>query len=142
MAMNDKSEPIHPLLAGCRQTRTRQGVLAILRDAKPLAAPMILTRLRARGVSVNKTTVYRELEFLLNKKIVSELVLQDGLKRYELRSERHNHHLICLRCQAIESIVLDKDLDEQEKKIAQRRHFRVISHALEFYGLCRDCAKE
>jgi len=140
--MNKKTLSETPQLQDCRQTKTRQGVLALLKKKSPLAAPVILAGLKKLGVSVNKTTVYRELEFLLNKKVISEIVFRDGLKRYEPKPSEHSHHLVCVDCQAVEQVVLDKDLDEQEKKISQRSHFKILHHSLEFYGLCRKCVKK
>jgi len=138
----NKDKALYPQLAAERQTKTRHGVLAVLRGRQPLAAPEILVRLKKQKVVVNKTTVYRELEFLLKKKVISEMVLQDGLKRYELTPAEHGHHLVCLDCRAIEHVVLDKDLEEQEKQISRSRHFKIMSHSLEFYGLCRRCTKK
>lgn len=129
-------------LADCRQTKTRRGVLLVLENSQPLAAPEILTRLKENNIVVNKTTVYRELDFLLGKKVIAEVILKDGLKRYELQAMEHGHHLICLQCQKIERVALDNDLDKQEKAIARSRGFKVLNHSLEFYGVCRNCVKK
>ena len=129
-------------LADCRQTKTRRGVLLVLENSQPLAAPEILARLKENNIVVNKTTVYRELDFLLNKKVIAEVILKDGLKRYELQVPEHGHHLICLQCQKIERVALDNDLDKQEKAITRSRGFKVLNHSLEFYGLCRHCVKK
>ncbi|NCN99547.1 transcriptional repressor [Candidatus Falkowbacteria bacterium] len=129
-------------LADCRQTKTRRGVLLVLKNSQPLAAPEILDILKENNIVVNKTTVYRELDFLLNKKVIAEVILKDGLKRYELQVPEHGHHLICLQCQKIERVALDNDLDKQEKAITRSRGFKVLNHSLEFYGLCRHCVKK
>jgi len=140
--MNNQPANINPALAGCRQTKVRSAVLDILRDSEPLAAQDILIRLRRRSIIVNKTTVYRELDFLSGKQVLAEIVLADGVKRYELKAAGHCHHLVCLDCHHIEHVVMDNELAAQEKKISRTRHFRILNHSLEFYGLCRNCASK
>jgi Fe2+ or Zn2+ uptake regulation protein len=129
-------------LAGCRQTKTRTKILEILNQSGPLAALEIKERLGQKKILVNKTTVYRELEFLLAKQVISEVIFQDGLKRYELTSTEHGHHVICLSCHKVERIALAHDLENQEKKIGHRLNFKILNHSLEFYGLCQDCQKK
>lgn len=87
----------------------------------------------------NKTTIYRELDFLLEQGIIREVDFGEGSKRYELRSENHHHHLICLNCKKIEDIDLDQDLTKEEKKIEQQKNFKIVNHSLEFFGLCLNC---
>ena len=126
-------------LVGCRQTKTRTRILAILAKAHPLAAREVKERLANQKILVNKTTVYRELDFLLAKKIISEVTFQDGVKRYELAPEEHGHHVICLSCHKVQRIPLAHDLENQEKKISKLLNFKILKHSLEFYGLCREC---
>jgi Fe2+ or Zn2+ uptake regulation protein len=126
-------------LSGCRQTRTRREILAILAKVHPLAAREVKERLAHHKILVNKTTVYRELDFLRTKKIISEVIFQDGIKRYELAPEEHGHHVICLACHKVERVSLANDLAAQEKKISRRLNFKILKHSLEFYGLCSEC---
>lgn len=128
-------------LRGCRQTKTRTEILASLQAGQPLAARDIQERLSRKKILVNKTTIYRELDFLLSKKVISEVIFRDGRKRYELAAAEHGHHVVCLACHKIERIPLANDLAVQEKMIARQLNFKITAHSLEFYGLCRDCAQ-
>jgi Fe2+ or Zn2+ uptake regulation protein len=129
-------------LAGCRTTKTRTAILAILSNTQPVSAVAIKERLARHNILVNKTTVYRELEFLQSRKVISEVVFQDGVKRYELVPEEHGHHVICLSCHKVERVSLANDLEVQEKKIARQLNFKILNHSLEFYGLCQGCVKK
>lgn len=130
------------LTSGRRPTKTRRGILKILSGDQPCTAPEILDQLARAKVVVNKTTVYRELDFLLAKNILSEVMFKDGARRYEIRMSGHSHHLVCLNCRKVERVPLTHDLDGQEKEIAHRRNFKILSHSLEFYGLCPSCLKK
>lgn len=127
---------------GQRLTKVRRLVLSIFSElTTPLSVPELLKLLKQEGLSVNKTTVYRELDFLIDNQLVTEIDLLDGLKRYELSvGQEHHHHLVCRSCRSIQCVGMDNDLDSLERKIKKQHGFRVESHVLEFFGLCKACA--
>ncbi len=126
---------------GFRITNVRRGLIEIFGTTQqPLSAIQILNFLKDRSLDVNKTTVYRELDFLMANEVISELDLLDGMKRYELRhANHHHHHLVCTSCQKIQCVEMNNDLDEVESRIKSRYHFNVKVHVLEFFGLCSKC---
>lgn len=124
---------------GFRLTRVRLAVLTALEMAKsPLTAIDLIARLKKSGLTVNKTTIYRELEFLKSNDIVIELKLAKNIHHYELKDE-HHHHLVCSNCERIEEVKTRHNLELLEKKIARQKKFAIVSHSLEFYGLCQAC---
>jgi len=141
------SNNLHILLSSLRQkghkiTSVREAVLEIfLKEERPLAAADVLIRLKRRGLIPHKTTVYRELEFLLDQKLLREVVFDDGQIRYERLGEGHYHHLICLSCKKVAKIELADDLEKEEKTIERKMKFKVKRHSLEFYGVCANCDK-
>jgi len=124
-----------------RITKVRSSLLEILCDSKqPMSAPQILKALATRRIAVNKTTVYRELDFLLLHRIVAEIDILDGTKRYEVvPPDHHHHHLVCTACGNIQCVEMQHDLDALEKKIRSSHQFKVDSHVLEFFGRCSTC---
>ncbi len=126
---------------GFRLTRLRKAVVEIfLNSTLPLSAIDIIASLERKKAAFNKTTVYRELAFLKETGIIKEIqFLHERVKRYELSSLGHHHHLICLKCKKVEDVVLDAHLEEQEKKILRSTGFHVLNHSLEFLGVCQAC---
>lgn len=125
---------------GYRASLARKGIMDALRtSAKPLSVSDICALLKKVKVRFNKTTVYRELAMLAKEKVVLELRFDDQGRRYEIMPEHHHHHLVCLGCEKVEEVVLEKDLDSEEKHIARAKQFNVLNHSLEFYGMCRGC---
>ncbi|GEM_PF-182419 len=128
--------------SGCRITRTRRAVLDILSASRVLLSADDLRRaLAARGLRVNKTTVYREFSFLKDRGIVHEIHFGDGTVRYRLCPDTHHHHVICMNCKRAEEVALEGDLREVEIDIGQTKGFQVLHHTLEFFGLCSDCRR-
>ena len=126
-------------LKGHKNTKVREALVEILqKTATPLSIQDILLKLKERKLNPNKTTVYREIEFLTNLGLVSEVDFGDGKKRYEGTGE-HHHHIICVNCKKIADVELDQDLDLFNAKIAKVAGFKPVGHSLEFFGLCSNC---
>jgi Fur family ferric uptake transcriptional regulator len=128
---------------GFRITKIRQAMIeALVAARQPLSAPQLLEQVSLKHPSVNKTTIYRELDFLADNKILSEIDILDGMKRYEiLHPNHHHHHLVCTSCRDIQCVeVPHHDLHALEEKIQQTHNFSVQSHVLEFFGVCKKCS--
>lgn len=118
-----------------RITPARIKILKILCSTpSPITAETLVKK-----VNVNKTTSYRELEFLLKNEIIQEVDFGDGTKRYELKELKHHHHLVCLRCKSVQDISFNENLEKEEIKIKKYQRFQVLRHDLEFFGYCHNC---
>ncbi len=126
---------------GYKITKNRTAILEFLSSQKkPISAEEILEHILSEHHDVNKTTIYRELFFLLEHNFIKEVEFGDGKKRYEITINRaHHHHIICVNCKKVEDIPLEKELDSQEKHIEEVTGFKLTSHMLEFFGLCKTC---
>jgi Fe2+ or Zn2+ uptake regulation protein len=137
MSFQELAEKIK--LAGGRMTKTRQAVLEyLLTSLEPVSSADILNMLKSRRIVVNRTTVYRELLFLLASGLIREVRLIGQPSLFEL-AHGHRHHLICVKCNAIKTIAMNNHLHEEEEKIMQQEKFKITDHCLEFYGLCQKC---
>ncbi len=126
--------------SGFRMTKVRLAILKHLMDEHcALSAQDILNLLKKQELNPNISTIYRELQFLNQQDIAQEVVLKDGVIRYEYKEGQHHHHLVCNSCESIQAFEMDKHLESVESSIQKKRNFRVMSHSLEFYGLCASC---
>ena len=124
-----------------RHSDVRDFILELIsKDSKPLSVLEIINRMK-KNISANKTTVYREINLLKKEGLILEIQLNERNKRYELSSKKHHHHIVCTSCNKIEDVMLDKDLEAQEKKIKKNKKFKIINHSLEFFGVCEKCQK-
>ena len=126
---------------GNRMTRARAALINLFSDShSPITAIEIGEALAKLQISVNKTTIYRELDFLMSEKIIREIDLLDGKKRCELlQQDSHHHHLVCTKCKQIRCVELPSDLDSLEHKIEGDHNSKITSHVLEFFGACAQC---
>jgi len=123
-------------------TTVRKTVLEILTGGNhPISVPELLGILGKRGIKINKTTVYRELSFLVSLKLVKEVRIATNKLHYEFAWLDHHHHLVCEDCGKIEKVVSDKleaSLVELERQVLEGG-FAIKDHNLEFYGTCAGC---
>jgi Fur family ferric uptake transcriptional regulator len=123
-----------------RQTKSKLAIREILSTSeKPMAAMELVEALDKRGLSVNKTTVYRELEKLLLKGEISEVDFGEGQKRYEITHGDHHHHAVCTNCEAVVELEIEPQLEQIQSSVAKQSGFRIQKHLVEFFGLCRGC---
>jgi Fe2+ or Zn2+ uptake regulation protein len=121
-------------------TPARRALFKIFSDTSiPLTAIKLISILSDKNIKVNKTTVYRELEFLSNHGYINEVIINSGKKYYESTEAKHHHHLICNLCGVISDVVLENDLGEEEERFERENNFKIQKHSLEFFGLCADC---
>jgi Fe2+ or Zn2+ uptake regulation protein len=124
---------------GHRITKVRKEVVKMFSQAsRPLSASDIEKKLKELGLSVNKTTVYRELQFLFGNGYLTKVYLNPNHVSYESSELKHHHHLVCNGCGEIDSVTncLAKDLEEE---VYKKKGFKIKRHTLEFYGICAAC---
>ncbi len=135
--------PLRELLrkSGYKATPSRLAILEIFKKAKrPLSAQGVIEALPR---DADQATVYRTLKSLKEKGIIKQIDLRHNHAHYELADIADHHHLICLRCGRIEDVAHCSVETMQTAILRDAKHFAEIrQHALEFYGVCKACAKK
>lgn len=106
---------------------------------EPFTAQDLISFLSKSGQKVNKTTAYRQLQTLVDQKVLQEIHFKDGVVRYELRRTHCHHHLVCRSCHKIIHVDLDNTLTKLQQQLSQQHNFQIQEHMLEFFGLCNEC---
>lgn len=128
-------------LGGHRITPIREQIIEIfINSLTPISAMDLIEAFRILKIHVNKTTIYRELDFLISKGFLRGIEFGEGKKRYELDTGHHHHHVVCLNCKKVEDVDLKTDLSGEEKLIQRNTGFKIKSHSLEFFGYCKNCS--
>lgn len=125
-----------------RATRQRAAVSTALDELDDFrSAQELHAVLRSRGESVGLTTVYRALQSLADAGEVDVLRTGDGEAVYRRCSTGHHHHLVCRSCGRtveVEGPVVERWAD----KVADEHGFVDVSHTVEVFGTCSQCAGE
>lgn len=136
---------------GRRMTPARHAVLDALREGgEHLTAEQVFRAASRRYRNLGLATVYRTLELLTELGMVSRFDTGDDKARYEFADptghKGHHHHLVCTCCRRIidyEDFIDDelRLLRRTEEGLSKKYGFRINSHIIQFYGLCRECRK-
>jgi Fur family ferric uptake transcriptional regulator len=96
---------------------------------------------RARDDQISRATVYRTLGMLEEAGFVESLDTGAGGKRFEhVLGHPHHDHMVCTGCGEILEFH-DEALEARQEVAARERGFRIVSHSLKLFGLCRACQR-
>jgi Fur family ferric uptake transcriptional regulator len=124
-----------------KNTRQREAILDVFLQARGhVTSEELFQRIRDEYPNIGYTTVYRTLKLLCDAGLAAERHFDDGITRYEIAHEHHDH-LVCTRCGKIIEFECPM-IEETQDEVAARYGFRVLRHRHELYGHCKDCRKE
>lgn len=122
-----------------KATEARLRVLeCLLSHKEPVTTPTIIDHLKEKNVKSDEATIFRTVNSLKEKGVITQFQFNDGVLRYELSTKPKHHHAICIKCGKVEDIT-DCSVDKIEKQIVKKKGFTVLSHSLEFFGICKNC---
>lgn len=126
---------------GHRRAQAREAMIELLANERcALSALEIEDRLRGGRRPVARASVYRILELLSERELISRLELGDGVVRYERADPAgdHHHHLLCVDCGKLVPFD-DGDLERSIDRLARRLGFDAHGHEVVLHGSCSTC---
>ena len=128
---------------GYKVTRPRKQVLEVLEKAQKPVSPYDIQRLlRKQGEYLNHVTIYRILDLLGRLNLAHRVLSNGGFVKCSLKKEQGCHRfMVCRQCGAIQEFA-DKELCQEEDKLAESRGFHTEYHLSESSGLCSDCYRK
>lgn len=131
---------------GLKITLPRLKVLQILErsvknhlsEKHHLSAEDIYRELGEAGENVGLATVYRVLSQFESAGLVVRHNFEGGHAVFELSTDEHHDHLVCVKCGQVKEFV-DKVIEQRQMDIAKESGYQMTDHALTIYGLCTRC---
>lgn len=103
------------------------------------SAQDIHAAMRSSGSTVGLATVYRALQTFADDGEVDLMRTGDGEAVYRSCSRGHHHHLVCRECgRAVE--IQAPQIESWASEVGTQHGFTGISHLVELFGTCADCA--
>ena len=124
-----------------KHTKQRDAILGVFLEATGhITSEEIYQRVQDAHPSIGYTTVYRTMKLLCDAGLANERRFDDGVTRYEIAQEHHDH-LVCVRCGKIIEFEC-RMIESTQNEIAARYSFQVLRHRHELYGHCETCRDE
>ena len=122
--------------AGLRITSPRITVLHMLeqakQNAKHLTAEDIYKKLLLQDENVGLATVYRVLTQFEQAGLVERHQFDKNISVYELASEEHHDHMVCLHTGKVTEFCDDR-IEALQQAIAEKYNYKLVSHSLVLY---------
>ena len=123
---------------GLRITEQRRTIAKVLADSEDHPDVETLhSRASAVDPNISIATVYRTVRLFEEAGILERHEFGDGRSRYEAASETHHDHLIDVESGKVIEFV-DEELEELQRRIADRLGYRLVDHRMELYGVRSD----
>jgi Fur family ferric uptake transcriptional regulator len=138
--MTDQNHIVDALdLAGYRLTSPRRQVARLIAEhGGHFTALELEAAARDRRIGISRATLFRTLDLLTDLRVVERMDLPSGEHAYVPCAPAHHHHVICSRCGRTTEVE-DAGVAEAVAEIARRSGYRIDTHRLELFGLCRHC---
>lgn len=92
-------------------------------------------------LKVGIATIYRTLQLLESEHIVTSISFGTNGKKYEFGKKEHHDHMICNRCGKLIEFC-DDIIEKRQDEIAEEIGFKITSHSMQIYGICKECQKK
>ena len=123
-----------------RNTWQKTAVLEELSNTDEfVSAQELHQKISVSGKKLGLTTVYRALTEMVEQGLADSLSISDGEMRYRICTPEHHHHLICRGCGKTVEFDLP-GFEELALRVARENSFTDLSHEIELFGLCNNCA--
>ncbi len=120
---------------GLRITDQRRIIAKVLSESEDHPDVEALHRRASRiDSNISIATVYRTVRLFEEAGILERHEFGDGRSRYEAASDAHHDHLINVETGEVVEFV-DEELEELQRRIAEKLGFRLVDHRMELYGV-------
>ena len=119
---------------GLRMTEQRKVIAQVLSDADDHPdAEELYARSAEIDPKISLATVYRTVRLFSDASIIETHDFRDGRARYETADDDHHDHLIDVQSGEVIEF-MDEEIEELQKKIAEKLGYELVDHRLELYG--------
>jgi Fur family ferric uptake transcriptional regulator len=124
-----------------KRTKQREVILdAFLSARGHITSEDLYQTIRSENPRIGYTTVYRTMKLLVDAGLAEERHFDDGVARYEIEHEHHDH-LVCTQCGKIVEFECEL-IEKTQNEIGEKYGFRILRHRHELYGHCPECRND
>lgn len=125
---------------GLKATLPRLKILDIFRrsDVRHLSAEDVYRALINEEIDIGLATVYRVLTQFEQAGILSRSQFDGGKAIFELNDGDHHDHMVCTHCGHVVEFT-NPEIEALQHKVADENDFKIESHAMVLYGICKSC---
>ena len=106
---------------------------------QPLSGDEIFYALKENLNNISRSTVFRNLNFLVGQNEIIRIVTPSGPARYEIANDMP--HATCEKCGKNIGFEIESNLDDVLNEVYKKSNIKVAIKGINFVGICTQCAK-
>ena len=114
-------------------TNQRKQILSIINELNDNAT---IKNIIKNSKDIDKSTIYRIIELLINKNIIDKDININNEIFYYI-NESHSHYVTCVKCHKKEKIDICP-FDKINKDLT-KNGYQILTHKIEIMGICKKC---
>ena len=121
-----------------KRSKQRERMLELLGQTEiHPTADWLYQQLKKEFPSLSLGTVYRNLNILVEQKLIQKLPFGSTHDRYEVIKNPH-YHLVCEMCGHVQDFEMPqyKNINKQAQTMS---NFEISRHRIDFFGICEKC---
>lgn len=124
-------------------SKQREEIIDVIRELyNHPTAEEIYYLTKQKDSSVSRSTVYRNLKFLVKKGLVNQITISNGPARYDYKENRQKHgHILCTKCGKLYDFCYDFDFQQVKKSIYTQTRVEILDDGVVMKGICDSCKK-
>lgn len=129
------------MIMSIKLTKQRQVILDLIQNSDGhMTADQIHTVLKEQDVKIGIATVYRNLNTLFDQKLINRVRHPELGFIYDKNTHDH-YHFRCVECDKIQDVEVPYQ-DHVHELVENELGVVVLSHDMNFEGICSECLKK
>jgi Fur family peroxide stress response transcriptional regulator len=117
-------------------TPQRLGILSIMDARGHINIEELFIHIKKRFASISLATLYKNINAMLDNKLISEVKIPNMKAKYEISKAPHIH-MLCTSCHAF--IDLELDLNDLVATASLKSNYKIEDTNIILSGLCEYC---
>ncbi len=123
-----------------RSTKQRKLVLELMMESlQHRTADEVYELARAKNPRISRGTVYRNLNLLVEERLLKRLTLDSGAHFFD-PVRRNHYHFYCRKCKKVTNAPL-MYLSQMDELAPELSGYKIEGHSLLITGLCPNCSE-
>ncbi len=124
-------------------SKQREEIIEIIKELyNHPTAEEIYYLVKQKDPAISRSTVYRNLKFLSDKGVVTQIAVSNAPDRYDYINQRKRHgHVICIKCGKLHDFDYDLNIENVKKNIFKQTGIEILEDGIAIKGICNFCKK-
>ncbi len=117
-------------------TPQRLSILSIMHDKGHISIEELFSHIKKKFTSISLATLYKNVNAMLENKLISEVKIPHNKSKYELSKTEHMH-MVCTQCESVTDIHIN--VHELLEQVKDQSHYKIENYSVIFSGICEAC---